>query len=197
MQQMKGRGGDFRYSPSPSELLSLPGLLRWLQQEIGKEFGVMPGLEMVSAVDAARENGVMLGLIDRPVGLTISRMWEEMPFGEKVRLMGYIGVTAGVFLLRPIMGKRAFGLASAFSGGEELTLGDLEGGKGVKELMSRLGTEFPTIYRALVEERNVFMVNNIIRLLEKFERVVVVVGLGHVEGMEELLLEKGVGVEVR
>ncbi len=180
-------GGHFRYSPSPAELLTLPGILRWLQQEVGKEFGVMPGVEMLSAYNSARRHKVDLALIDRPVRTTIQRMTECMPFGEKVRMASYIVAAAGLFALKPLFGWRIFSFASLFGESEELDIKKLERGEGIDRLIARLREEFPTVYRVLVEERNKYMCNNILNILKKKDVLVVVVGAGHVSGMAAIL----------
>lgn len=193
MQEMR-RGGDFRYSPSVKELMTLPGLLRWLQQEIGKEFGVMPGSEMVSAYDTARKYKLKLGLIDRGVNVTIARMWGGMKFKERMKLGTYLAASVGLFLLKPVFGGRILNLASWFGDTKKLDMKKLEKGEGVDELIDLLKREFPTVHRALVDERNVYMSNNILHILQKFNVIVVVVGLGHVSGMKKLLESKGVEV---
>ncbi len=191
-----GEGGQFRYSPNAAELLTLPGILKWLQQEVGREFGVMPGLEMLSAYNSARRHKVDLALIDRPVRITIQRMMGGMPFGEKVRMASYIVAAAGLFALKPIFGRRIFNFASLFGESEELDIKKLERGEGIDRLIARLKEEFPTVYRVLVEERNKYMCNNILNILKKKDVLVVVVGAGHVSGMAAMLRAHGAGVVV-
>jgi len=192
--QKMGEGGHFRYSPGVSELLTLPGVLRWLQQEVGEELGVMPGAEMLSAYQAARKYKLNLALIDRPVQVTINHLLAGMSFGEKVRLGAYIVATVGLFALRPVFGKRVFNLAAMFGESRELDLRKLEKGHGVGELMEELRKRFPTIYKTLVEERNIYMSRNIINILRKADTLVVTVGMGHVSGMETVLRANGIDV---
>lgn len=187
-------GGHFRYSPGVEELLTLPGLLKWLQHEIGKEFGVMPGSEMRSAFRAARDYGLNVALIDRPVDVTFARMWGGMRFGERMRLLSYVLAAAGFFLLKPLLGKRVHSLAGMMGESRELDMGKLERGEGVDDLMDLLKQQFPGVHRALVEERNVYMCNNILRILESADTLVVVVGMGHSSGMKKLLESKGIKV---
>jgi pheromone shutdown protein TraB len=197
MRQDLREGGDFRYSSNISEMLNLQGMLRWIQNEIGKEFGVQPGLEMITAIDAAKKNGLKVGLIDRKIDITIARLWGMMPFAEKAKLMSFIAVTGGIFLLKPILGSRAYGIAALFSDKQShiLDMDALEKGEGISELIGLLKYQFPTIYQVLVEERNVFMVNNILKILDGgADNIVVVVGAGHVQGMKYLL--EGSGVQV-
>jgi pheromone shutdown protein TraB len=198
-------GGHFRYSAQTGdlsrvgfkEMLTVPGLLKWLQQQIGEEFGVMPGLEMASAYEIARKYGLDIGLIDRPIGITLQRMWGSMGFKEKARLMGMLAAASSVFLLKPLFGKKTMGLMSMFGETKELNINKLEKGEGVDALIAELEKQFPSVHRTLVEERNIHMCNNILHILkEKTSTLVVVVGIGHLAGMKQLLEARGVKVVI-
>jgi len=173
-------------------MLTLPGVLKWLQQQIGDELGVAPGSEMMSAYDTARKYGLDLALIDRPVEVTLNRMWMGMKFSERMRLFAYLTATMGVFLFRPLFKSRAMSL---LGGTKTLDMGKLEKGEGVDDLMSELEEKFPSLHKALVEERNTYMCNNILHILRtKVDVVVAVVGVGHATGMKTLLEQQGVKV---
>lgn len=198
-----GEGGHFRYSsteldgPSIGELLTLPGVLKWMQQEIGKEFGVMPGAEMASAFETTKKYNLNIGLIDRPVETTIARMWGSMKFGEKVKLFSYVAGAAGLLLLRPLFKGHGGKVVGVFGENKELDMNKLEKGEGVDELMGLLKQKFPSLHKTLVEERNIYMCNNIVHILKHgANTLVVVVGMGHVSGMKALLEKKGVVVKV-
>ncbi len=174
------------------EMLTLPGVLKWLQQQIGDELGVAPGSEMMSAYDTARKYGLDIALIDRPVEVTLNRMWAGMKFSERMRLFAYLTATMGVFLFRPLFKSRAMSL---LGGTKTLDMGKLEKGEGVDDLMSELEEKFPSLHKALVEERNTHMCNNILHILRtKVDVVVAVVGVGHATGMKTLLEQQGVKV---
>jgi len=199
LQKMMWEGGHFLYSHGPPTLLgpggllTLEGLLRWLQQKIGEDFGVMPGIEMAAAIKTAQEHKLKLGLIDRPIRQTIFRLQSFMSFKEKVRLVGYLGLTTTAILLKPLGSYRFLNM---FGGGGNLDMRALEKGEGVDDLLKKLEAEFPTIHRVLVTERNKYMTHAIINLLKTHDKILVVVGLGHIHGMKELLEEWGVNVEL-
>lgn len=193
------RGEDYLPSTEPlsfRELMTLPGLLKWMQQEIGREFGVMPGSEMVSAFKAARKYQIGIGLIDRPVQQTIANMWTRMPFKEKMKLLSYVVAASGMLALKPLFGGKGAKAMSMFGEGKELDMNKLERGEGVDELMVELKKQFPTLYRALVDERNVYMCNNIISILKtRADMLVVVIGMGHMSEIKSILSARGVKVE--
>ncbi|MBN2518154.1 MAG: TraB/GumN family protein [Candidatus Altiarchaeota archaeon] len=198
LQAMR-EGGHFPYSggefarPNLGNLLSLEGILRWIQQKIGEEFGIMPGIEMATAIETAKNYHLDIALVDRPLRLTIERLKRALPFKEKIRLVGYLGAIALSIFLKPVGSYRLLGV---FSDGRGIDMAALERGEGVDALLGQLRAEFPTIYRVLVGERDVIMASNITKLLERYDRVLVVVGLGHIGGMKKLFAQKGVRVEI-
>ena len=58
-------------------------------------------------------------------------------------------------------------------------------------MMGQMKERYPNVYKTLVEDRNVFMFKRIVKLLRKFpdKKLLVVVGAGHKEGIEEMLLK--------
>ncbi len=56
------------------------------QRRIGKETGVRPGEELLTAVDAAKQTDAEIVLADREVGITLRRAFQSMPFTEKTRV---------------------------------------------------------------------------------------------------------------
>jgi len=166
--------------------------LQWLQQKIGEEFGVMPGVEMLAAVRAAGVNKVPIALIDRPVQVSLNRMMHGMGFKEKAKMFTQIGLLSGLFLLKPLFGERVFKwLSEDRKGG--VSLKQVESGAGLADLLKLFKEEFPTVYRVLVEERNEYMAKNIIQISgsEGKDTLVVVVGLGHIPGLRRLLEAEG------
>ena len=57
--------------------------------------------------------------------------------------------------------------------------------------MKIFSTRYPSIYNVLVEERNRYMIKKLIKLLRENpdQKILVIVGAGHEEGMKELLLK--------
>lgn len=189
-------GGQFRYSGHRNHPPLIAMLLKWLQQEIGKEFGVMPGLEMLSGYGAAKKYKLKVALIDRPIGLTINRLLKLMTSREKIKMIGYLGASAGVLVLKPLFGKRIDSIVSLLGEKKEIDISKLEKGEGIEDLMTTLRKEFPTIHKVLVEERNEYMVKNIEHILKtRAGSLVVVVGGGHVPGMEKMLRSLGITVK--
>lgn len=200
-----GQGGHFPYSARPSDFLSIQGVLRWLQNEIGRELDILPGSEMIAALDAAKQKGVNVALIDRDIDVTIARLWGNLGFSERIKLIGNLGLAVALFAMRPVFGKRADKIIGVFGDLGEKTRDDeirkvsvdfkaLEMGEGIEDLLNLMKKEFPGIYTTLVTERDAHMSKNISQLLKRYDKILVVVGAGHLLGMKKTLETAGINV---
>ena len=61
--------------------------------------------------------------------------------------------------------------------------------------MKEIGKKFPTIKKVLIDERNEYMTNNLEKANEQYEKVIAVVGDGHIPGLTRLLEEKEIDFE--
>ncbi len=159
-----------------------------IQEIVGKEAGVVPGSEMLTAYKVANEYGLKVVPIDIPIDIILSRLWGEMGISEKIRLLCHL-VSGFIILLLYLFGRRVH----AVSG---IGIGDIEEVIEKREdLVEDLRKKFPTLHRVLINERNKYMAHRIIECLNKGERVVAVVGAGHIKGIKEHLSDWGVEVE--
>ncbi len=148
-------------------------LLAKLEEKLGEEFGMVPGGEMMAAVEASQTLGVPLYLIDEDINLILGKILAA-PFREKLLL-----ALESLAILLPIkMGRR--------------DAGDLM--EDYRFMMFQFRERYPYLYRVLVEERNEIMARNLISIVDsllaagiKRPRVVAVVGLGHQNGIEHIL----------
>ncbi|WP_048146837.1 TraB domain-containing protein [Pyrococcus abyssi] len=149
------------------------GILAYILQEVeiilGKELGTPPGSEMIEAFEVAKTLGIPVYMIDQPIRVTLRKLL-SIPLGEKIRAMLDIIST----FINP--GAQT-----------QLSFEDVEG------LSFEFRRKYPTMYKILVEERNLYMARNIMRIVDillerkKKVKVVAVVGLGHKKGIEKIL----------
>ncbi|MEM2124506.1 MAG: TraB/GumN family protein, partial [Methanolinea sp.] len=144
-------------------------ILAYLQRRIGLDMGVEPGAEMKAAIEEAEARNIPVALIDRDIGITLRRFWRSLSFLEKARLL--------------------YALAASMA---SLDPGDID----VEELkredvLSVAMEEFrrfsPNGARALIDERDSYLAHNLIALRERHQRVLAVIGAGHVAGVKRLL----------
>jgi len=145
-------------------------LLAAYQKRIGLKLGVMPGTELLEAVRAAEENGIPVTLADRDVRVTLRRAWRSMSFWRKSLFLSAL-------------------LASLFDDKEltEAQIQELLKRDVLSELMKDLGEAMPELKKVLIDERDLYLSHKIREA--PGERVVAVVGAGHLEGIRKALLE--------
>jgi pheromone shutdown-related protein TraB len=141
-------------------------LLASYQKRLGGKLGVVPGSELLEAIEVARACDVPVVLCDRDVRITLRRAWGSLSLGSKVKLLG--GTTASPEITE-----------------EELR--NLRRKDVLSELMQELGREFPELKRALIDERDAYLATKIRRA--EGRKLVAVVGAGHVAGMTQALRE--------
>ncbi len=151
-----------------------------LQQKLGKMVGVSPGTEMKTALEEAQKNKIPIALIDQPIKVTLKNFSKKLTWREKFRFLG--DIIKGV--LFPKRQLKEAGL-------EDFDLTKVPEKKLIAVMMKQLKERYPNVYKTLVEDRNQYMVKKIIKLLRENseKKILVVVGAGHKEGMEELLLK--------
>jgi len=147
-------------------------MLANFQRRVGESIGIKPGREMLEAVSIAKEKNIEVALVDRDVKVTLKRAFSSMSVWEKIKLAS--GFLEGVFEGDEVNEELV----------EKLKSRDI-----ISELMEELSREIPSVKEVLVDERDRYIALKIASL--KAVRVVAVVGAGHVEGIERILLEYG------
>ena len=143
-------------------------LLSSYQKRLGGRLGVTPGSELMEASRIADELEIPISLCDRDIRITLRRAWHSLPWYRKIALSSSM-------------------LASAFDTTElsEEDLREIRQKDVLNELMSELGENMPTLKHALIDERDSYLAQKIRE--SEGNRIVAVVGAGHVAGMREAL----------
>lgn len=139
-------------------------LLMSYQKQLGGQLDVVPGSELLAAAQLAERLGIPVRLCDRDVRITLRRAWGALSLWRKAELIATL-LTA--MLEAPEL--------------DEEELRRLRQQDVLTRLMEELGAAFPGIKAVLIDERDAYLAT---RLREApGERVVAVVGAGHVGGM--------------
>lgn len=143
-------------------------LLGSYQKKLGAQLGVKPGAELLIAADTAKEHGIPISLCDRDVRITLRRAWKSTSFLKK----GYLltSLLATIFDSEEISSEKL----------EEMKKKDV-----LSSLMDEMGQAFPDLKRVLIDERDIYLAEKI--KASDGERLVAVVGAGHVEGIKKAL----------
>jgi len=145
-------------------------MLASYQKKLGNQLGVLPGTELLMAVKTAEEKGISIALCDRDVRVTLRRAWHAISFFKKNYLLATL--FAGLFDRAEITEEK---------------LNELKKTDVLSELMLELGQVLPELKRVLIDERDTFLSERIKNA--EGERIVAVVGAGHVEGIKKALME--------
>ncbi len=142
-----------------------------VQRYLGRKTGVMPGEEMLTAVNIAREVKADLALIDQNMLTTLERM-RSIPFTEKVKLF--------------------FSFFKKSEIEEKIDLRKVPLEQVVEKVLLELKEISPNLYKVLVEERDIYMAKHLTNLSKKYKKIVAVVGVGHKKGILKVMkkLEK-------
>ncbi len=147
-------------------LLLMNLLLASFQKRIAEKFGVVPGQDMISALEAAEKTGAEVVLADRELRTTLARTWRSMSLWAKFKLM--------------------FQAAFSILGAEEITEEEIEQLKQedlLQMLLAELEKSQPGLRRILIDERDRYLAHKIKGAPGR--RIVAVVGAGHVPGIRE------------
>jgi len=165
-----------KYKEAKKNLPIIYKLLSKFQDEMAKEYGVTAGQEMITTIDYAKTHQLPLAFIDMNAQRLFKRMLKSMSFSEKFKLM-FSGF-GGFFVSK----KRV-----------EKELDKIE--KDFDKIILTIGKKFPTIKRVLIDERNMFMVQQLATANEQYGKVIAVVGDGHIPGLSKLLENKDINFE--
>lgn len=143
-------------------------VLKKIQEHLGGQVGILPGSEMLEAVEIGRKEGIQVAFIDMNIGLTLRNI-NTAGRGEKLKLLWF--VVKGLFA-----GEKV-----------EIDLRKVPSDKLIDEAMGVFRKEFPGLYRALITERDKHMAAVLGKLSERFDKILAVIGAGHCKGVKKLL----------
>lgn len=157
-----------RRSETPPGTPLMYRLLARFQQSVADQYGTSVGDEMLAAAEAARELRSGIALIDLDSSQIFQKFWGGMGLKERAKLM--LAALAGLFTGRRAVEKEV----SRFE-------------QDPQTYIEEFSRQFPSAKRVLIDERDEHMACRIRELSARFERIVAVVGDGHIAGMERRL----------
>ena len=138
------------------------------QRRLGMDVGTTQGQEMMVAAKVCDELGIPYSYSDRDIQTTLRRAWSKSSFFQKLKMLGAL-------------------VGSAFTN-EKLSEEELESLKqksALESMMDELADYLPAVKEVFIDERDQYLATKI--FLEKEEKVVAVVGAGHMNGIVEWL----------
>jgi len=147
---------------------------RFAQKYLAKKVNTSPGVDMKYAIVTAGRHKLKLALIDRHIQVTLSRLFKNITWRERVRF--FTKMFTGPFSKEAQQLKR-------------MNLSKIPSDEVVDLLMKQMKKDFPSVYKVLVHERNIYMAKHLMKLDPDYT-VLAVVGKGHVQGIKEYLERK-------
>lgn len=155
------------------------------QRRLAEQFGIEPGAEMKAAADLAEQHQRPLWLIDREISVTLRRAYRSVGFWDRM------GIVSGL-------------VASLFERGDiaEADIEKLKHGDMLQSAFSEFAQQSESLYRSLIAERDSFMtarlreesakapLDPVSANLAPVKRVLVVIGAGHLAGIERELADQ-------
>jgi len=141
-------------------------LLASFQKRIADKFDIVPGAEMIKAIDAAEAIGADIHLADRNIRITLAKTWRAMGLWGKIKLL---------FQLILSMGEIG-----------DISEEDIEKMKQedvLETLLADVGKSHPVLKDILIDERDQYLTHKIRTAPGK--NIVAVVGAGHVPGIKK------------
>jgi len=166
-----------RYKQAGKDQPIVYKLLARFQDGMAEEYGVQAGQEMITTIKYAQSHQLPLAFIDMNAQNLFTRMLKQMTFREKLRLM-FSGF-AGFFVSKKKVEKELDKIQGKFD-----------------KYMDEIGKKFPTIKRVLIDERNNFMFQQLKTANEQYEKVIAIIGDGHIPGLSEILTKKEIEFDV-
>ena len=146
------------------------------QQRLADQLGIEPGAEMKAAIDGARDAGLALQLVDRDIGVTLRRVYANVPWWQRLTILA--GLAASVLSREEISEEEI----------EHLKEGDM-----LEATFTEFAERSERLYLPLITERDHYIAARLeieaaaLPRTEHRPNVLVVLGAGHLQGVAETL----------
>ena len=151
-------------------------LAGYVQEKVGESLGIDPGVDMKTAYLEARKHKIPVSLIDIPIKKTLKKM-SALSFKRKVSMFSSLVFKS---FKKEHRNKLNFDVKKG-----------VPDEKVIIEMLKIVEKEVPDMYKILIEDRNVYMAERLLRLKESHDGpIIAVLGAGHLDGMYKYLTKK-------
>lgn len=142
------------------------------QQRLADQFGIEPGAEMRMAVNKATESHIPVLLIDREIGVTLKRVYHNIPWWKRMNLIS--GLIGSVVTKEKVSEEEI----------ERLKEGDM-----LESSFSQFAEQAQELFIPLIDERDRYMAARIRQEVANTQpkHLLAVLGAGHLKGIENYL----------
>lgn len=151
-------------------------MLGKFQERLADQYGVQAGEEMLTTINYGQTHQLPVAFIDMNAQKLFAKMLKSMTIKEKICLL--LSGVGGIFVSKKRVEKELEKYEDNFD-----------------DYIEQIGDKFPTIKHVLIDERNEYMAQKLISAAEQNEKVIAVVGDGHIIGITSLLEKKEIEFE--
>jgi len=139
------------------------------QKRIADQLGIEVGADMRAGAESAKAKGLPLMLIDRDIGITMKRIYRNVPWFKRIKVL------AG--LLNSVIARHTVSAEEV----ERLKEGDV-----LEATFNQFAEHSEEIYTPLVDERDQYMASRLIAEATQSgcKSILAVVGAGHLKGVQ-------------
>ncbi|SEN50822.1 TraB/GumN family protein [Nitrosomonas marina] len=142
------------------------------QQRMAEQFGIEPGAEMRVAIKDAQAAHLPVILIDREIGVTLKRIYNNVPWWKRMGLLGG--------LIHSVISKEKVSAEEI----EKLKEGDV-----LESTFSQFAEDEKDLFRPLISERDEYMAARLIKESREnnYQHILAIVGAGHMSGIQRII----------
>ena len=141
----------------------------YVENKLGRMVNVKPGSEMKTAIIVAKHIKADIALIDQDVRITLKNLSRAFNWKERFKFLGE--------LIKNIFKREKVSMDLTKVPDKEM----------VRKLTGKVKKDYPSIYKALIEDRNRVMAQNLYKLMLRDKKIVAVVGEGHEDELVDLI----------
>ncbi len=136
----------------------------FIEKLLAKKTGIPPGTEMKTAIKLAKKHNIKVVLIDQPIQITLKKLITQITRKEKLKFIKEL-------ILSLFMSKKHI----------EFDINKVPSQKIITKLIKETKLKFPTVYKIVVEERNIYMAKILNKLITYYpdKAILAIVGAGH------------------
>ncbi|MEM2138637.1 MAG: TraB domain-containing protein [Candidatus Woesearchaeota archaeon] len=164
-----------------------------MQEKYGSILNINPGLDMYEAIKLAREKNLEIYFIDRDIKITLKRFSKNIKKREIIKIIFQFIISPFYFIYESFLTliSNLFNITNnnkqknKKNKKKEIDLTKVPSNELIDYILKEVKKEYPSIYKVLIDERDLFMAKKLFILSKKNpdKKILAVVGAGHLKGI--------------
>jgi len=146
---------------------------KWAEKKLGQVTGIAPGTEMLTAINLAKTTKTPLSFIDQDIDITLKKLSKAITWKEK---FNFISDIFKAIILRKVE--------------IDFDIRNVPEEKIIQKLIEKVKIRYPSIYKVLIQQRNVILSKNLFHLMLSNKKILAIIGAGHQTEVIELIKDR-------